>query len=423
MKKSDKKRMIYDAMALRLAVSLEAFILNRCAKLNDKDKVRWDKKSVLERTNALSPYFGSNMGEIKEKLDKIQGERNNVAHSKGEMGLRPYFNYDQFREFRRTCSELDVMLDEAKGEGKAMEASPMRSIMFHSLQYDMGNAGDLLKHGALSIIVRWWCRHYGTSKNPLRFVDTFGGCPWEEVENASIKKRLIDINDDFVRNCLWDKNMDSNLYYNSVHIVARAVKEVAGKVKAKIYTSDKNEIARIDLEASKWKAPHFKLLGDKHPDFKCEDGYSIFKYANEFNLILIDPYSDFLRYAKKHFNRINNIINENPTIFIMVFILDMYTEQEKKQDTSEGVKRVHDNYCKIRDTFKHCAFSLRCPAITESEVKGESKYDAEILIISKQFETNSKTAELQGELKSYADALAKVLPLHGKEIKFWPEEE
>ena len=39
------------------------------------------------------------------------------------------------------------------------------------LPYDMGNAGDLLKHGVLAEYVRWQCE-LGL---PPRFLDPFGG--------------------------------------------------------------------------------------------------------------------------------------------------------------------------------------------------------------------------------------------------------
>ena len=42
-----------------------------------------------------------------------------------------------------------------------------------SLPYDMGNIGDLLKHGVLAEFVRWQCE-LGRS---FRFFDLFGGEP------------------------------------------------------------------------------------------------------------------------------------------------------------------------------------------------------------------------------------------------------
>lgn len=48
-------------------------------------------------------------------------------------------------------------------------------MMAQPLPYDMGNAGDLLKHGLLAEFTQWWCR---LNAKPLRFIDPFGGRPW-----------------------------------------------------------------------------------------------------------------------------------------------------------------------------------------------------------------------------------------------------
>ena len=342
------------------------------------------------------------------KWEKVQGLRHKIAHPR--MGSHiPYLDYYRFQKLREGCSDLDDYL------AKEIGPSPMSKIMFYSLPYDMGNAGDLIKHGALSIAVRWWCKHYGGGEF-IRFADPFGGCPWEDVENREIKRRLEKLSSgdigSFVEKCLWD----GSLYYNSGHIVKRA----AQGLDVEVWTSDANEIARSDLQASGLLMLDEKYK-NKKKEYDNENGYSIFDHAADFDFILIDPFKDFLPNAYNHFDRIRDIINENPNIFIMVFILDMYTELYTEQNRGE-VKRVHDDYCEIKDAlFKHCAFSLRCPAILEKRgVDGENKYDMEILLISNQL-TNPKADELRKELRDYADALTEVLPLGGKKIEFWPK--
>ena len=54
------------------------------------------------------------------------------------------------------------------------------------LPYDMGNAGDLLKHGVLSEVARWQCEQ-GIQ---LRFIDLFGGEPWEEPVSPEVARRV-----------------------------------------------------------------------------------------------------------------------------------------------------------------------------------------------------------------------------------------
>ena len=40
--------------------------------------------------------------------------------------------------------------------------------MAQPLPYDMGNAGDLMKHGLLAEFTQWWCR---VKRKPIRFID------------------------------------------------------------------------------------------------------------------------------------------------------------------------------------------------------------------------------------------------------------
>jgi hypothetical protein len=47
-------------------------------------------------------------------------------------------------------------------------------MMAQPLSYDMGNAGDLLKHGVLAEFIQWWCPLHARR---MRFVGPFGGRP------------------------------------------------------------------------------------------------------------------------------------------------------------------------------------------------------------------------------------------------------
>ena len=55
------------------------------------------------------------------------------------------------------------------------------------LPYDMGNAGDLLKHGVLAEFVRWRCER-GAS---FRFIDLFGGEPWEDRPKPEVASHVL----------------------------------------------------------------------------------------------------------------------------------------------------------------------------------------------------------------------------------------
>ena len=421
MKKSHKKRMIYDAMALRLAVALEAFIDDKRPDLKGekyRNKIH-DFSLGLRCSNEVSPIleriFGSQAGK--------EGVRHLIAHPRRGSHI-PYLGYDRFQKFRDDCTTLDACFKDEIGE------SPMSKIMFYSLPYDMGNAGDLIKHGALSIAVRWWHRHCARQGTVIHFADPFGGCPWEEVESCEIKRRLLALGGTklgrFVGKCLWD----GELYYNSGHIARRAVSQSENEFEASIglqtWTSDRDEIARSDLVTSGL------LLLDKKYKSKYDntDAYSILDYADDFHFILLDPFDDFVPRANKHFERILDIVVKNPNIIIMVFVLDKYTEAHRQKAISpkkDLIEEKHNQYDVAKEGLEGYAFSLRCPPIKKAKMKkdtveGESDYDLEVLLISQQFANNTEAAaELRKDLQSYADALTEVFPLGDKKIKFWPK--
>ncbi len=57
-----------------------------------------------------------------------------------------------------------------------------------SLPYDMGNAGDMIKHGLLAEYVEWWCV---SQRKRIKFLDPFGGRPWLEPPHEATLLPLL----------------------------------------------------------------------------------------------------------------------------------------------------------------------------------------------------------------------------------------
>ncbi|MGI9337253.1 MAG: hypothetical protein ACR2P4_01925 [Gammaproteobacteria bacterium] len=275
-----------------------------------------------------------------------------------------------------------------------------------SLPYEMGNAGDLIKHGALALFVQWWCENNPTEV--LRFADPFGGCPQKELENDKsgneIKRRLNELatysadvdgfNGAAIAGCLWD----GDTYHNSGHIVAKAVREY-GKT-PEVWTSDKCRDRREQLEESR-----LCMLHKKYGGYQCDDGYSILSHAGDFDLVLIDPFRKFWEEPRKgqlpSLAEIKQKAEENKDVCLAVFLVGNH---------------VFGEYNRMK---KHLdiAISLRCPRISGSVVCGE-KGKAEILLLSQTFA--SKGRELHKCLAKFGKAAQKVLPLGGREIELCP---
>lgn len=403
MKKSDKKKMIYDAMALRLAVVLEWILgqLPEVVKIDPED-------SLKGKARTLRDYFQEKGADEKQAkaVVRVIDERNKIAHPDDGGNYRPYLTAQDFRKVREDCRTIDELLMK-HCDDFPLEKLPMSKLMFHSLDYDMGNTGDLIKHGALVHFVRWWFENNSKTK-PLRFADPFGGCPWEIVENPEIKKRLrtLEKSDSKLAKCLWREGR----YYNSGHIVNFAANQCGGK--AMVRTSDACDIARSDLMASAIHADDMELLGKPH---KCNDGYSILSQAGEFDLVLLDPYGDLLAKDISQFQKIHKAACDNPKTAFMVFVLDMQPWEMPPEST--GIHKKHVRYLQERDKLSGMAFSLRCRKAIPT--KHNRTYDAEILLISKEF-AKGGGKKLRERLEEFKEMAKKVLFPHGdQKITIW----
>lgn len=256
--------------------------------------------------------------------------------------------------------------------------------------YDMGNAGDFIKHGALTLFVQWWCENNPTKT--LRFADPFGGIPCGRVINPVIKKRLNILRGEepFVAECLWD----GDTYRNSGHIVAEAVRQ-CGK-KPEVWTSDK-----CPDRCEQLKESGLNMLHKKYDGYQCDDGYSILAHAGDFDLVLLDPCGDLLKKNIRQFQKIHKAACDNPKTAIMVFVLDM--QGYGMLPETSGIEDKHNRYLKERKELGDMAFSLRC-----RKVRGESKYEPEVILISQAF-ANDGGRKLYARLEQFKSAAQKAL--------------
>ena len=175
---------------------------------------------------------------------------------------------------------------------------------------------------------------------------------------------------------------ESSEYLGSSHLV-KVIAENSNKNYG-IFVSDRDKDARSNLKHSELRLIELPNDNDGRRIFDEQEKYN-------FNLILIDPYSEF--------------------------ILDM--KENKVRDNFLNFKKEH---------LSGIAVSLRCPKIEEKQSKGiqiigESKYDSEILLISKQFGSKPNIDSLKKRLKKFATEARQVLPLNDdQDIEVWPKE-
>lgn len=385
---------IYDAAVLRMGVCLERFLKHQLNVTQSNNR-----RSMGRMIDEYYKSCTRRDRKTRNLMRLILKERNKFAHASDEE-IRARLTFEQFQDIRQTGLTLDQRLGKATGYDTGM----LEIMISSSLPYDMGNAGDLLKHGALATFVDWFLEYRAKE---IRYADPFGGRPWGYIFKDETRRRMEELSSSLpvIQRAQpdWRKN---NKYYGSSHVV-RKIAEAKDK-DAVVFASDKDKLARSDLTAS-----GISQIEDHDP----ENGFGILdkKHDERFNLIFLDPFADFLRdefgqrqeTPTSHFESISKSVERNLRLCVMLFVLDMKNNN------------IHDGYVRQRSKYSGHSFFLRCPKMESTGVGGESRYNMEVLLISRRFAArNDSVIELKRRLGELRRALEDVLPNLAGKIEF-----
>lgn len=381
----ERKR--YDSAVAEIGKNLERFLRIHL------------RKTGRPRLDDMIQEFFTETGDRRTRalMHQVREKRNAVLHRDAR------FEFERFQKFRDVGFELDDRLKRATGADTGMG----ELMISYPLPYDMGNMGDLLKHGALATVVEWFLDRPGVKR--IRYADPFGGRPWGGLKNE-IRNRLQKLPDPAVIQSAQPHWKNRNRYYGSSHVVRNVAK--AARAQAVVRASDEDKLARSDLEAS-----GIDLI-EKFIEYDPGNGFCILneQYDGKFDLILLDPFQDFLlnefgrdRKQTGHFASISRAVKCNSDLCIMLFVLDMKENY------------IHESYLEEKEKMRDFSFSLRCPKLEDTGIRGEAKYNMEILLISKRFaERTTSIEELERRLRNLGRTLETVLPEPGNRIEFWP---
>ena len=164
-----------------------------------------------------------------------------------------------------------------------------------TLPYDMGNAGDLLKHGVLAEYARWQC---GLGV-PLRFLDPFGGEPWGPAA-PEVARRVRNLTEGALH--VAQTGIENGRYYGSGLVVLNTANSAGCEVR--VLSGDASRARRELLRACGLSMLDevFSSRGAEG-DHDAADGYdgyvtldAIAAGAQAGDLVLIDPFfDDFVR--------------------------------------------------------------------------------------------------------------------------------
>lgn len=267
------------------------------------------------------------------------------------------------------------------------------------LPYDMGNAGDLLKHGILAEFVRWRFDQGGA----FRFIDLFGGelCNQPASDDDAAKRaRMVAKR---VRVLLPQNNalrtaqagIERDCYYGS-GLLVKKMAELAGRNDVCVIVNDSCRERRKRFEKS-----NLSLLDEEFPGVSS-DAYDAFKEIvfqdklQENDLVLIDPFNDLLK-EKKYVNVIPQMAKAAERATVLLFALNL-----------NPCNKIGQGFDKFLDDHLPKAWRMTMPPLRYSGIKGESTYHAETVLVARALEDegDQKVPALRECLEKLAACLA-----------------
>ncbi|MGH9386200.1 MAG: hypothetical protein ACRD2N_18140 [Vicinamibacterales bacterium] len=206
-----------------------------------------------------------------------------------------------------------------------------------SLPYDMGNAGDLVKHGLLAEFTQWWCEYMS---KPLCFLDPFAGRPWVSPPNPEVSRRVKALPSG-VSGAIQRAQPDpDNRYYGSCYVVLNVAHALG--CAAEVLFSDSDPNARQTFEG------HDGFRELECNGFSKSDGFSILDSDCRGDLLLLDPFGNFLR------DRASDVIPKvgkaSARFACVLFVLNLNPKNP-----------VGQRYGRLRADYLSAAWSLLCP--------------------------------------------------------------
>lgn len=259
------------------------------------------------------------------------------------------------------------------------------------LPYDMGNAGDFIKHGMLAEFTRWWL---ASSNGDFVLVDPFGGRPFVEPPHPAVTRRLAKLPDCALTvaqpHCRFR-------YYGSGNVVRHIAQDLGRQ--ASVLVSDRDPAALAALLQHGFHK--LQCRGFDRGDSFSIVGRNVAPNLQPTSLVLIDPYDDFLPdYSATHTSGIASLVTTRG-IPVLLFVLC-------RDGNSGAAVRWHQ----LRDLYftgKVKQLALTCSNMPHSNVKGERNYHVQSLLLLPAGVDENRLAALISRLECYSNYLSTVL--------------
>lgn len=274
-------------------------------------------------------------------------------------------------------------IEHLKAEGVEI-IPPGRVLVTKRLPYDPGNAGDLLKHSWLAVVTRWLLSKE-EKEGTFKYADSFAG-EWDYEATPAVQDRMGKLSStalSLYSHYAWDRGR----YLGSTGLVASVLKHE--RRPGEIWVGDKCK-ARVD-----------RLVGEHN----CRalpspsNGYAVLESAEEYCLILLDPYADFLDESD---SRVRHIIGRVERSSLLLFVLEKPSDRKGQQGPWDQLKQ--------RLERSAACFIGTVPPLSKSAVRGESKYAAHMVFLPRSCLARAAACELVLPLIEVTGRVAEALP-------------
>ena len=270
-----------------------------------------------------------------------------------------------------------------------------------SLPYDMGNAGDLLKHGVLAEFVRWRCESGWSG----RFFDLFGGEPKWLAAPPEVARRVRALPACALRAA--QRDIDSRVYYGSGFVARHAAEDAAGSIR--VLTADRDPECRERLRGAGLSAldEEFPRCGVRSGRYDAWGAFAEIAPVLGDDLVLLDPFHDFLR------DKVPSVVQQMAEAAargaVLLFALNLDPENRKGRQFDAFLER-------------HLlgAWRMTCPPLGQGTgVRGEGSFHADVVLAARSLLEGGGSPDvhrLRKTLMEFTRGLAGVLGLPARSL-------
>jgi len=261
----------------------------------------------------------------------------------------------------------------------------------HRLPYDPGNAGDLLKHAWLAVVARWLLSR---TDGALTYADPFAG-EWDYELPPAVSQRLAGLDGTLLAHyseAAWQRHR----YLGSTGLVRAIASHERRPVEIWVGDECRERVRRLVVDHGCRELP------------ESQDGYAVLRRGERYDLILVDPFADFIERAT---GMVPKIVARSADCSVLLFIISVSQSPHLRARCADALGQE----CGRQGAS---AIAAGIPGPAQSAVHGERGYEAEVVFLPRADLAAAACNGLLPQLAATAEQVAAALG-NGIEARVW----